>query len=224
MNKFTQFSLLILFVFLIGCLLFNLQFRNHPVLAQEKTQQIETVMENLRKKPKWLFPALQCPADVMPESQSEKDYSVERCSNNLEDCYKKCINEDGNACFELALVLQQQKKVESEYSEALFLRSCKLGIALSCTNRAAGMFNIEEKNQKALRCPVRTFEKTCALDDAWGCTMFGLALANGFGVKKDTAKALEILPKGCKNVNFDSEVCKSARSIEELIKTKKINE
>lgn len=224
MKKLTLFSSLILFVLLTERLFPDLQLRYQPVSAQEKTQRIETVMENLRKKPKWLFPASECPADVMPQSQSEKNYSVEKCLNKPEDCYQKCINEDGNACFELALIVQRQKEVESAYSEALFLRSCKFGIALGCTNRAAGMFDIEQKNQKRLHCPVRTFEKTCALDDAWGCTMYGFALANGFGVKKDIAKALEILPKGCNNVRLDSEVCKNARSIEELIKTKKINE
>lgn len=104
------------------------------------------------------------------------------------------------------------------YSEALFLRACKLGIVSGCTNRAAAMINLKADDEKAVKCAVDTFEKTCEQDDPWGCTMFAYALVAGQGGRpKDLDKALQVLSKSCK-YGIGDDACQAANKLAEEIK------
>ena len=145
-----------------------------------------------QSKPSWLFPANACPADVMSNQVVPVRYLGDRCIDRLGSCLAKCEKRDANACYASALAAKTLKK--KAISEALFLRACELGVVSGCTNRAAGMFT-EGGDEK---CMARTFEKTCELDDPWGCTMFALHLSHGLGVKVNFGKAKRVLSKSCK--------------------------
>lgn len=172
---------------------------------------LEAGLELLRSRPSWLFPADACPADVMPEAGvPNKGVQPERCTLNLQKCVVDCEHGDIDACYNAALRVQELQR-DDEAAEALFLRTCKLGGPSGCTNRAAGMSHYDG-SESALHCAARTYEKTCALDDAWGCAMFGFALARGQGVDQDLRRALEVLPKGCRHGAGDP-ACQAAQSL-----------
>ena len=178
----------------------------------------EKVYKNLVAKPAWLVTdeAL-CPLDVIPDSETEIEYGSAGCLENAETCFDKCKNNDGNACYALALLIQEKKDIFQKQSEFLFLRACKLGVVSGCTNRAAAIFNLKEADEKSVKCAVDTFEKTCEKDDPWGCTMFGFALMQGKSRPKNPEKALEILAKSCKYGDAD-DACKMAKQLIQEIK------
>jgi hypothetical protein len=137
------------------------------------------------------------------------------CAFDPGACLDRCRQGDGDGCYGLALRLQQLE--EHTYAEALFLRACKLGVASGCTNRAAHILHFEAEAPGRLACSARTFERTCAYEDPWGCTMYGLVLKDGLGVPKDPKKALEVLPGGCRLGEADP-ACQNARELERAIR------
>lgn len=195
-------------VFLSGCSVIK-----PPLTSEQIKEQTQKVIENIQNKPDWLFPADVCPADIMPSSEKDVLYLSEGCAKDPLGCFQKCKNEDGNACYSLALLIQDQYGREQLESEPLFLRSCKLGIFSGCTNRAAAMFNLEATDSEAVKCSVNTFEKTCDKDDPWGCTMYGLVLAQGTGRPQNLDEALKVLSKSCK-FGTDDEACQEAKRLE----------
>ena len=188
-----------------------------PALAKVKTQ---LVYETLKSKPDWLFSGDACPADIIPQDEKDIEYLNEGCADEPKACLENCESGDGNACYALGLQLQDQQGVYQEASEMLFLRACKFGIISGCTNRAAGKFNIEKNNAESIKCAANTFEKTCSHDDPWGCTMFGIVLAQGLGRKKDLDAALKVMSKSCRYGDEDP-ACQEAKKIKELIEKAK---
>ncbi|MDQ3749300.1 MAG: hypothetical protein M3367_09875, partial [Acidobacteriota bacterium] len=184
-------------------------------IAEAQTQR---VIENLQKKPEWLFTGDICPADVMPEFERKIEYKAVGCADNPDKCLEKCQADDANACYALGLLLDEQRGTTQEDALALFLRSCKLGIASGCTNNAAGKSNWEAMDAKTAKCVADTFEKTCLRDDSWGCAMYGMALALGSGRNQDTDEALKVLQKACAKFGNDTPACQAARRTEEMIK------
>ncbi|MGK7929654.1 MAG: sel1 repeat family protein [Spirulina sp.] len=209
-----RLSPFILVALLAGCT----QTRDRVSSVSGSGDEVFAVVQQLSDQPPWLFPISECPGDVMPASESRIQHSAKDCALNPEDCLQSCIAENGSACYGLALLFQE-RKIESQYSEALFLRACKLGIASGCTNRAAGMLNLERENNDsaALSCIARTFEKTCDRKDPWGCTMYGFVLSQGIGCDRDIEKALEVLPLACERDSRDP-ACQHARSLEQLLR------
>lgn len=178
----------------------------------EKTYKI------LEAKPNWLFSEIDfCKLDVFPKTVNEKGYLPNSCNKDATVCLNNCKNNDGRACYTLAVLIQMKKSPEQDYSEALFLRACKLGVISGCTNRAARIMNDKPDDEKTVKCAVDTFEKTCEKDDPWGCAMFGFALYLGKGRPQDLEKALKILPKACKFGEID-EACQMANQIIDEIK------
>jgi hypothetical protein len=96
------------------------------------------------------------------------------------------------------------------------LRACVLGVSIGCTKRAAGMLAQRGDDPGIQRCTSRTFEKTCARENAWGCSMYGLALIQGSGVARDLGRARDVLPGGCRH-GPDDDACKAARKLMEKI-------
>lgn len=184
-----------------------------PVSSQEQTQR---VLENIQSKPDWLFPADACPLEVMPDFEKDSNYAAENCENEPLRCLEKCKDENGNACYALALFLQDKNGREQMESEPLFLRSCKLGVVSGCTNRAAAMFNLQADEPDAVKCAADTFEKTCKKDDPWGCTMFGMVLTDGVGRSQNLDEALKALSKSCK-YGIEDEACQNAKNLEKEI-------
>jgi len=211
-------------ILLLTALLFNncAQFK-FPVLSKVDDKKIiaeaqtQRVIENLQKKPEWLFTGDACPGDVMPEFERKIKYKAVGCADNPDKCLEKCQAEDANACYALSLLLDEQRGKEEIDTQALYLRACKLGIVSGCTNNAAGKSNINP-DDKTTKCAADTFEKACSRNDSWGCAMYGLALGNGAGRRQDTDEALKVLQKPCLIAGNDSPACQSARKTEEIIK------
>lgn len=204
--------LLTLLIFLSGCFLVK------PKLTPEQVKaQTNDVISALKNEPDWLFPADACPAEIMPTFEREVKYLSEGCENNPSSCLESCKKDDGNACYALALVVQKQSEKEEKESEALFLRSCKLGIVSGCTNRAAGKLSLEETDRSAVKCSADTFEKTCEKNDAWGCAMYGFVLVDGLGREQNLDEASKALSKSCK-LGAEDEPCQKAKKLEEEIK------
>lgn len=179
---------------------------------------LKKVIDELNNKPKWLVLEESCPLSLIPNQQKKISYLSDECEKNPSRCLEDCKKEDGNACYSLALLVQIKTSIDNKSAESLFLLSCKYGVASGCTNYAAGRFDSE--NVETLKCSVDTFEKTCEMDDSWGCTMFGLALIKGVSRKPNQAEAIKYLKKVC-DLNNNSEACKGATRILETIEPQK---
>lgn len=216
-------KLLFITILAIGGQVFA-QTQNQTQNQNTSEAKFEQVFKLLTEKPKWLFDDLDiCPMEIFPKKAIRLKYLTKPCAENAEFCLDKCRENEGNACYSLAALIQEKKGLEQEYSEPLFLRSCKLGIISGCTNRAAFIFNTARGNEKSLKCAADSFESSCDMGDPWGCAMFGRLLYLGFGVSKDSEKALKVLSKSCKNGD-ESEACKAGKSlIEEIKQTKPKN-
>lgn len=218
---FERYLLFILTVILTGCSQVNFNsFTKSAPQPEELRIATQKVIENLESQPEWLYPADICPADLMPEIQKEIEYLGEGCANNPLGCLNKCQQNDANACYSLALLLQNYQGLNQQYSESLFSRACKLGITSGCTNRAAAKLNLDSKNPESVKCAVNTFEKTCDKNDPWGCTMYGLVLSQGIGRERNFDAALQALSKSCK-FGDDDPACQEAEKLKEQIEKSK---
>lgn len=215
-----KFKFLFLLVLLIGCSKNKSEFQTAPLSAKNDVKlETQKVIENLQSKPQWLFPADACPVDVMPAVEHSIGYLGEGCAENPEIYLEKCQSNDGNACYSLALFLQDNQIHKTDYLEALFLRSCKLGIISGCTNNAAGFYDLDSKDSVKVKCAADTFEKTCSRNDPWGCAMYGIVLSSGVGREKNIKEALKYLHKACDESVDEGEACQQARQMEEQIKS-----
>ena len=157
--------------------------------------------------PNWLPGTEQCPADLMPGHQSAPlDFSIERCSQAFDRCLNGCRSGSANDCYSAALVTQKVK--DGALTQALFQRSCALGVVSGCTNRAAHSDMKEDGNA----CAIRTYELACDQDDPWACSMIGLHLIRGTGVARDPARARRLLSKSCR-YGPDDQACQVGRAL-----------
>lgn len=219
-----------LFILTITLLFASCTQFNSPQLSKEEEQRriaqspTENVINSIKQKPEWLFGnADVCPADIIPNREVEVKYLSVGCADNPDKCLEYCRKDDGNACYALALLVQDKYGLEQTDSEALFLRSCKLGIMSGCTNKAAGTLNLEEMNESKTVCVANTFEKTCSRNDSWGCTMYGFILSEGKGREKNNSEAIKFLKKACDGSNDDDEACQRAKEMQEAIKNTQKN-
>lgn len=197
---------------------FDEQFRKFKAKSK-----FESVYKTLTEKPFWLFSGDVCPFNIIPESETKVEYLSEGCADDPQVCLDKCKENDGNACYSLALLVQEKKWLEMEYYDTLFLRACKLGVVSGCTNRAASILNLKADDEKAVICAGNTFEKTCEKKDPWGCTMFARILYYGLGRPKDSEKALQVMAESCKYGEED-EACKAAQELtREIKKSQQVN-
>lgn len=182
----------------------------NSIVKDIKNQEIVT--NNLNK-----CPAYTSPSEQTPLSNSYGDI-ISTCENNKFKCYQLCLKGDGVACYFSALSLQAANYKFP--AEQLFQRSCELGVASGCTNRAAGMLNfIEQLTAEQKKCIFSTFEKTCDWRDPWGCTMFADQLISEKNTKPNYKKALDVLNYSCKYGN-DDPACQSAKELREFINSK----
>jgi TPR repeat protein len=61
-------------------------------------------------------------------------------------------------------------------------------------------------------CPARSFERTCAANDAWGCAMYGLILSRDKSDPRNSKRALDMFEKACQSGENDP-ACRSATSL-----------
>ncbi|MEM7247807.1 MAG: hypothetical protein AAF533_20890 [Acidobacteriota bacterium] len=144
-----------------------------------------------QEMPAWAGEPDACAADHVPPRDRPITYLGDRCLDRPRSCIRECEQGDANACYALALALQQRYPEEPPVIQALFLRSCELGVVSGCTNHAAG------KSDEHGECKARTFAATCAADDPWGCAMHGLCLHEGLGVERDVAAARRAFERSC---------------------------
>lgn len=207
-GKMLSWALVCAATAVLGWLLIVAWKNTHPAPEADNP----AALAYLRTHPAWLFPADACPADVMPPVEQKLSYDREGCAADLGRCINQCHNKDGNACYGLALTLQQRKSDPNadQQAEAVFLQACKNGISSGCTNRAAGMQHAE--GDRHLVCANRTYRATCDRHDPWGCTMLGAAIYFGEGLKRDLPAAKRELKKGC-NRGADTPSCETAEDL-----------
>ena len=219
-----RLALLIFVLVFTGCGQFKSSTQpkeeNNKLIAEAQTQN---VLNAINAKPAWLFSGDACPADVMPKQEAEIKYLGEGCANNPEECLNKCRENDANACYALAVLLDEKlynekRELDKKITPPLYLRACKLGIVSGCTNYAASKTNFEKMDAATTACVANSFEKTCAKDDAWGCAMYGQILNFGIGRPQDTIKALEILQKVCNITEVDDPACVESKELQQIIR------
>lgn len=182
------------------------------LLPTAVAQDARAALDDLLKSdgatpPAWRESLTLCPADHMPDAVADGVLDPENCLKNHSDCSQRCSTGDGVACLSLALVVQEYGGQDAEdLYESLFFQACKGGAPSGCTNRAAAML------AQDFDCAVRTFEKTCGLEDPWGCTMLGSFLALGKGMPVDLPRARRVLQGSCKYGESDP-ACSAAIQI-----------
>ena len=172
-------------------------------LSDEKKIQTDLYVKGMN----WLLPINHCPADVAGKETPKGQYNFDRCVDNLSQCMAKCKKGYGWSCMNAALV--SQKLERRTIANALFSRSCELGVASGCTNRAAGMSAARYENQACIK---NTFRVACELDDAWGCTKYGAHVLESRGEERDTKKARQALEKAC-TLHDNSQPCRQAKAL-----------
>lgn len=184
--------------------------------TQKPTEaEVAAIAAEVLKQTDWLELAARCPAAVMPEQQAP-DASRNNCApGELKACMAHCTAGDGRACYWLAQDIQY--KTKSQAPDVLFQRSCKLGVASGCTNKAAGLSLDKPGDEGNQVCAAQTYAKACAFDDPWACTMYALHLGHGIGVQKDKALALKVLEKSCK-YGPEDDACSSGMKLKRRLR------
>jgi len=149
----------------------------------------------------WAGDFAKCPADLIPQtSQGHYNHGVKtqcEAQSSQAACMAACKAGKGEHCYWLVVALQAAEQ-NDRASEILFQRSCKLGVASGCTNRAAALMPDRASMVDTQSCPARTFERSCAANDPWACTMYGLILSKDKDKARNRQKAFEVLRKSCR--------------------------
>lgn len=190
--------------------------------AQSLNPVFNSIVKDIENQEVFRNNLQKCPASSSPVIQtlfpSTSDSTTNACEDNQSKCYQLCLKNDAVACYFSALSLQ-----EANYklpAEQLFQRSCELGIASGCTNRAAGMLNFTKHlTAEQKKCIFSTFEKTCDWRDPWGCTMFADQLISEENTEPNYKKALNALNYSCK-YGEDDPACQSAKELQKFINSK----
>jgi hypothetical protein len=116
------------------------------------------------------------------------------------ECARACARGDMEACYERGNALLEKDPPQREEADRMFRKSCEFGLAIGCTNYAAGLW-VQDDDPASLDCARRTFEKTCAADETWGCGMLGRILIAGEADKKaDVARGRAVLERACNSL------------------------
>jgi hypothetical protein len=217
LTKRFLFFLMVLLISFAGCTLPNYK----KLTAMEIQAELREVVNTIKAQPDWLEPSRICPIEVIPDTEKEVNYLDEGCENSPKLCFERCRKDDGNACYALALSIQKKLNTETPETVPLFLRSCKLGIISGCTNAAAGRLSLNAGDKSDAKCEADAFEKTCRMNDAWGCTMYGKLLAQGFGREQNLEEAVVYLQKACSIHGIEDDACKNAMMVKEQIEQAK---
>jgi hypothetical protein len=148
--------------------------------------------------------AAACAADELGPLDSSKLYR--RCHDVEDACRAACDRDDVEACFGLAVVMQEREmelpereaSARSAPSNVLYRKACVLGAPNACTNHAAHLWRFSPTPDE-LACAMRIFEATCDVDDPFGCGMVARILienANGPD-DEDVARGRAVLERSC---------------------------
>ncbi|MEP7148546.1 MAG: hypothetical protein ABI857_06650 [Acidobacteriota bacterium] len=216
------FILAIFLVILPGCAEPALQISRITEDPAQVKDRVIKVVEAQRKKKEWMK-VDGCPADSIPTNGRRPTLMASACEHDPAACLTKCDAKDGDSCYALARLIQDNDVIENDVADILYRHACRLGIASGCTNTASLLF--EGDDPSGLICAARTFEIACAQEDAWACAMNGLALAEGIGHKKDVDAATRSLDRACEVASEKTgEACTRAKQTKAVIeKQGKIN-
>lgn len=163
----------------------------------------------------WAGELEKCPAELFTDTGSHAyDHKVrQQCTTPSSQgaCLAACKSGKGEYCYWLGTALQGPASPDLA-AEILFQRACKLGVASGCTNHAAAMLPQPPVKVAAQSCPARTFERTCAANDPWGCSMLGFILGQDKANARNRQRALEALKKSCRFGEEDP-ACRAANGI-----------
>jgi len=123
------------------------------------------------------------------------------CGEHAADlkCARACDRGDAAACQEHAVAIDKGGETYDEDAHRLYAKACELGIAISCTNFAADLW--QANDDVSLACAQRIFERTCAADEPWGCGMLGRVLIDDEdATRADRARARTMLERACDRV------------------------
>jgi len=177
--------------------------------------RVMKVVEAQRKKKEWMK-VDGCAADSIPTNGRRSSLMASDCAGDPAFCLTKCDAKDGEACYALARLIQDNDVIENDVANILYRQACRLGIASGCTNTASLLFEGDDPSDRI--CAARTFEIACTQDDPWACTMNGLALAEGIGHKKDIGAAMRSLDRACEvATDQTSEPCIKAKELKSSI-------
>lgn len=204
--------------FKISGSMFLLLINSFACLSVQADESTPDMAAKVFAQNRWMAALSQCPVDVMTWRRPVRVGRNICASIGEQSCLRKCQSGSANECYWLGQSIQG--KVDESVSDALFQRSCSLGIASGCTNRAAGIFKHAMDDQSVLACTHRTFERTCILEDPWGCTMQALQLSRGMGVEENDDEALRVLKGSCLNGD-DDPACQAGEEIRQGIKAAK---
>lgn len=162
------------------------------------------VTQAVLAQPAWLAETQRCPAEFLARKEeslrTNREYACP--SGNPGECFARCVSGAAESCYWLGQTLQE-KKATTEAVDALFVRSCKLGIASGCTNFTAGLPDGKKDKPEVRACTLQTYERTCGHNDPWGCTMYAFELTRHNHSAADRTKALAALAKSCLNGQDD---------------------
>jgi hypothetical protein len=171
----------------------------------------------VRADPAWMQGDQACPADVMGPRDAPPLPESRFC--DLDDdgsCLARCKGGEGGSCYWLANRLEAAE-ADKQAVTALFNESCRLGVASGCTNRASYLFNHPRREADAA-CALRSFERSCGRDDAWGCTMVAVQLTRDRAPSEDERRrVLDALGKSCLD-GEDSPACIAGRNVGKSLK------
>lgn len=193
-----------------------------PLPKEQLKAESLKILKALEAKPEWLFGNMACPSEVMPANAGKPKYMSEGCKDNPGRCLERCQAEDPSACYALALLTEEYAEPANQGPQALYLRSCRLGIASGCTNRAANIAEMKPDDPHAQKCATDTFQKTCDQNDSWGCSMLGFALYQGIGRPKNIVEAEKALRKACEtSTDKSGPACKNATELMDRLSKEK---
>ncbi len=216
-------SMRILFLALVLATVACGQLRqNRPLSPDRLRTETLKVIADLDRKPDWLFADVVCLDEIMPAKAGKTEYGADGCKDDPARCSERCRTGEPSACYALAALTEKYADEKNDVPGALYRRSCKLGIVLGCTNVAAKIIERNPDDPTSQKCSADTFQKTCDQNDAWGCTMLGLAFTRGEGRPKDNTEALKALKKACEiSADKSGPACRNATTLIELISKEK---
>lgn len=156
--------------------------------------------------PTFLEFASPCAANSIPHKETRIRFLGDKCLGSLDQCLRDCRDGDGAVCYSLALAVQTIDGSQNEIYGGFFRRSCELGVVSGCTNYAADLSNTDPD------CAFRIFQKACAKQDPWACTMMGMFLIKGESVPRDLQRARVVLAGSCR-YGDDDPACQGAKGL-----------
>lgn len=113
--------------------------------------------------------------------------------------HKACELNEGPSCFGLAFMYENGDGVIRDVNTAfsLYSKACDLNVGKSCTRLAYEYFTTNNTNKDQQKKSAQLFQKSCILQDSFGCGFLGLMYYHGEGVIQDLKVSARLLKNSC---------------------------